>query len=136
MENLNLEVIIGLIGAGILGPTAWKLVPVVTEWVKDRNTRSGKLTDTAFKASGMSLESLMIVVEKYGQMVDKLEERIEANQDDYREDFASLKKQYEEQIDVLVQRHKQRSDEMLKEIRGLKGELRKYQNMKEAVEDQ
>ena len=126
----ELSIILGLTGAGGLFGLMLKIVPYVLEWLRDRKAGSMTLTDTAFRASGMTLESLMAVIDKLERMVAAIEVRISKMREEYAEDIAILRNRYETELALLVERHGKRSDELLDEIKTLKVELAKYRSIK------
>jgi uncharacterized protein YlxW (UPF0749 family) len=136
MEKFNLDFIAALSALGLSFGAAWKLVPVLLEYLTKKSAGQSTLNELAFKASGMTLEALIAVVNKLEQMVQGLESRITKQRDEYDEDITALKKRYEEELSLLIQRHNERSKELLNEISALKTELGKYKTMRDVVEDE
>lgn len=121
MDNLNLEIILGLTGAGILGPTAWKLVPVLIEWAKERNAASSKLNVQSMSAAGLSVGYMASVL-------DTLQGRITQMKADHSQEFSALEESYETlrtRYEDMRVRSEKRIQELLDEIDGLKLALAK-----------
>lgn len=107
MEGLNLEVVLGIGSAGVIGPLVWKGAPILFEWIRERNAASSALSVQSMSAAGLSVSYMASVL-------DTLQERIVQMKADHRQEFADLSERYEKRI-----------QELLDEIDGLKLSLAK-----------